>query len=189
MKSRSRNSHRIQSALVLAAVLVSPALGGGKQPYVEGELTFAFADLEGRTVRSSDPELRGKVLLIDLWATWCPPCLEEIPTFIDLQKRLGERGLVIVAIAFESEDEEEQSRRERLRAFVEHHGINYLVLDGRAPVDSAEALPGLKNVKGFPVEILIDRNGDAVEVRNGYGYTKRWARKLERELIELLDAP
>ena len=93
----------------------------------------------------------------------------------------------VLAIAFESEDEEEQSRRERLRAFVEHHGINYIVLDGRAPGDSAEALPGLKNVKGFPVEILIDRNGDAVEVRNGYGYTKRWARKLERELVELLD--
>ena len=40
-----------------------------------------------------------KVLLVDLWATWCPPCVGEIPTFIDLQERLGERGLVIVAIA------------------------------------------------------------------------------------------
>jgi hypothetical protein len=64
-----------------------------------------------------------------------------------------------------------------------------LVLDGYAPVDTDEALPGLKNVKGFPVEVLIDRNGDPVDVRNGYGYSKRWARKLERELIELLDAP
>ena len=63
------------------------------------------------------------------------------------------------------------------------------MLDGRAPRDSADALPSLKNVKGFPVEILIDRNGDPVDVRNGYKYTKRWARKLERELVELLDAP
>jgi thiol-disulfide isomerase/thioredoxin len=177
---------------ILAGLIVAlaPTFAGGKEPYIEGDaLTFAFLDLEGRTVRSSDPEFRGKVLLIDLWATWCPPCLGEIPTFIDLQQRLGERGLVVVAIAFESEDEEEESRRERLRTFVEQQGINYLVLDGRAPRDSAEALPGLKNVQGFPVEILIDRNGDPVDVRNGYKYTKRWARKLERELVELLDAP
>ena len=189
MRWSSQSSRRIQGVLVLAVVLVLPVLAGDKQPYLEGELTFAFLDLEGRVVRSSDPEFRGKVLLIDLWATWCTPCLGEIPTLIDLQKRLGERDLVIVAIAFESEDEEEQSRRERLRAFVEHYGINYLVLDGRAPQDSPEALPGLKNVQGFPVEILIDRNGDPVDVRNGYKYTKRWARKLERELVELLDAP
>jgi thiol-disulfide isomerase/thioredoxin len=189
MPSASRSRRRIGWALVLIVVLALPALAGNKQPYVDGELKFAFLDLDGRTVRSSDPEFRGKVLLVDLWATWCTPCLGEIPTFIDLQERLGERGLVIVAIAFESEDEEEESRRQRLREFVEHHGINYLVLDGRAPRDSSEALSGLKNVQGFPVEILIDREGDPVDVRNGYKYTKRWARKLERELTELLDAP
>jgi hypothetical protein len=76
--------------------------------------------------------------------------MTEIPTLTDLQKRLGERGLVIVAIAFESEDEEGESRRARLRKFVAEHDINYLVLDGRAPMDSDEALPGLQNVKGFP---------------------------------------
>jgi len=190
MRQRLQDSRRIQLAFIVAVVLGSPALAGGKEPYVEGDaLTFSFLDLEGRTVRSSDPEFRGKVLLIDLWATWCTPCLGEIPAFIDLQEQLGDRGLVIVAIAFESEDEDEESRRERLRAFVEHHGINYIVLDGRAPQDSSEALPGLKNVQGFPVEILIDRNGAPVDVRNGYRYTKRWARKLERELVELLDAP
>lgn len=189
MRPRCRHDLRILLSLLFAVVLVPPALAGRKQPYIEGELTFAFLDLDGRTVRSSDPEFEGKVLLIDLWATWCTPCLGEIPTLIDLQERLGERGLVIVAIAFESEDEEGQTRRERLRAFVEHHGVNYLVLDGRSSPDSVETLPGLKNVRGFPVEILIDRNGDPVDVRNGYGYTKRWARKLERELVELLDAP
>ena len=129
------------------------------------------------------------MLLIDLWATWCSPCVGEIPTFIDLQQRFGEQGLVIVAIAFESEDEEEESRRERLRAFVDQQDINYLVLDGQVPRDSDEPLPGLENVRGVPVEILIGRDGTLVAVRNGYGYSKRWARKLERELVELLAAP
>ena len=81
-----------------------------------------------------------------------------------------------------------EKRRERLKAFVAEHDINYLVLDGRAPQDSDEALPGLRNVRGFPVEILIGRDGRPVDVRNSYGYSKRWARKLERELVRLLDA-
>lgn len=166
------------------------ALAGSKEPYfVDDAVTFAIPDLEGRTVRSSDPEFQGKVLLVDLWGTWCPPCTTEIPVLIDLQNRLGGRGLVIVAIAFEDEDEEEALRRGRLRAFVEEHGINYLVLDGRSPGDPDEALPGLRNVRGLPVEILVGRDGRLVDVRNGYGYTKRWARRLERELTELLEAP
>jgi thiol-disulfide isomerase/thioredoxin len=173
-------------SLALAVVLV-PALAAAGDPSIEGdEWTFAFPDLEGRTVSSSDPELRDKVLLVDLWGTWCPPCVSEIPTFIDLQERLGERGLVIVAIAFES-DEDVQARRERLREYVAHYGINYLVLDGGSPEVFGEALPELKNVRGFPIEIVLDREGGVVDVRNGYGYKKRWARKLEGELVELLD--
>jgi len=191
MRSRRVNACRLLLLLGLAVALgSSPAAGGGKQPYLEGdELTFAFLDLDGRTVRSSDPAFQGKVLLVDLWGTWCPPCVDEIPTLVDLQERLGERGLIVVAIAFEDEDEDGGSRREMLRAFVEQHRINYLVLDGQAPQDADEALPDLKNVRGFPVEILIGRDGRPVDVRNGYGYSKRWARKLERELVELLDTP
>lgn len=177
--------------LVLTISLAPHAAAAGKKgPYIEGErLVFAFHDLDGRTVRSTDSQFQGKVLLVDLWGTWCPPCVSEIPTLIDLQQRLGDRGLVIVTIAFEDEDEDPVQRRASLQAYVEQQDINYLVLDGRGPQDSDEALPGLQNVKGFPVEILIGRDGGVVAVRNGYGYKKRWARKLEHELIELLDAP
>ena len=127
------------------------------------------------------------MLLIDLWATYCPPCLTEIPTFIDLQERLGDRGLVVVGIAFEAE-EDPQERRGRLREFVEQREINYLILDGGTWSDLPVALPGLQGVRGMPVEILVDRDRRVVEARNGYGYKKRWARKLEATLIELLDA-
>jgi thiol-disulfide isomerase/thioredoxin len=175
-------------ALILA--LATSVSAASQDPYTEVDvLTFEFPDLEGRTVSSSDPELRGKVLLIDLWATWCPPCISEIPTLIDLQQRLGERGLVIIAIAFESDDEKPEARRGRLREFVEHHGINYLVLDGGPSQEFDEALPELKNVRGFPVEIFIGRDGTVVDVRNGYGYKKRWARRLESELVGLLGEP
>jgi thiol-disulfide isomerase/thioredoxin len=189
--ARSRPTGAWLPALLCLAGLLGGSLHArDADPYVEDSgLTFAFLDLEGRTVRSSDPEFAGKVLFVDLWGTWCPPCIGEIPTFIDLQEKLGERGLVIIAVAFESEDEESASRRDRLRAFVKEQGINYLVLDGQEPRDSDQAFPGLRNVKGFPVEILIGRDGRVVDVRNGYAYSKRWARRLERELVELLTEP
>lgn len=183
---RTRRSFLVLGLVAFGAFAVA---GGGKKPYFTTDtVTFALPDLEGRTVRSSDPEFEGKVLLIDLWGTWCPPCTSEIPTLVDLQNRLGKQGLVIVAIAFEDEDEAEESRRERLRAFVEERGINYLVLDGQSPSDSDKALPGLENVRGLPVEIVVGRDGRLVDVRNGYGYSKRWARRLEHELVELLEA-
>jgi thiol-disulfide isomerase/thioredoxin len=174
-------------AILATMVLASPAWGAGKQPYFEGaSIEFALPDLEGRLVRSSDPRFEGRVLLIDLWATYCPPCLTEIPTFVELQERLGERGLIIVGIAFEAEDDPEE-RRSRLRAFAEQRGLNYLILDGGNWSTLPEALPGLRNVRGMPVEILVDRDGRVVEARNGYGYKKRWAKKLEETLNELLE--
>jgi thiol-disulfide isomerase/thioredoxin len=179
----------MKSLILVLILLITPASAGGRDPFIEEDVfTFAFPDLEGRTVSSSDPEFRGKVLLVDLWGTWCPPCVSEIPTFVDLQQRFGDQGLTIVAIAFESDDEGSEARRERLRDYVKHHGINYLVLDGGSPEKFGEALPQIQNVRGFPIEILIDRDGTVADVRNSYGYKKKWARKLERELVELLEA-
>jgi thiol-disulfide isomerase/thioredoxin len=174
--------------LVVASLIAPPPARAAKDPAFEGEhIEFAVSDLEGRPVSSSDPRFEGRVMLIDLWATYCPPCLTEIPTFIELQEKLGDRGLVIVGIAFEAEEAPE-ARRTRLREFAEERGINYPILDGGTWSALSKALPGLRNVRGMPVEILVDRNARVVEVRNGYGYKKRWARKLEAKLTEMLDA-
>jgi len=171
----------------MAVVFLTAAMPAiAKQPFVEGDkLNFRLSNLDGETVGSDDPRFSGKVLLVDLWATWCPPCLSEIPTLIELQKEYGDRGLVVVAIAFEGEDDE-SSRRARLRQFVEDRGVNYIVLDGGRPEDFESALPDVKQVRGFPVEIVIDRNGAVVDARNSYGFKKNWARDLEKELAELL---
>ena len=171
--------------VVVSFVVVLPA-AAAKHPRVEGDrLEFRFPDLEGNEVSLSDDRFAGKVVLVDLWGTWCPPCVSEIPTLVEIQERYRDRGLIIVAIAFEGDDDAE-SRRDYLGGFVEDNGINYLVLDAGPPRDFDAVLPELKNVRGLPIEIFIDRSGAVVETRNSYGYKKSWVKKLTRDLEALL---
>ena len=152
------------------------------------ELEFDLTDLRGEPVSSADTRFAGKVLLVSLWGTCCPPCISEMPTLIELQDRLGDRGLLIVAIAFEFEDAP-AARREWLQRFTQERGVNYLVLDGGSTEEAGSALPALRDVSGLPVEILINRSGRVTDTRNGYGFKKSWVRRLERELEALLDEP
>ena len=148
-------------------------------------LVFALPDLDGKLVSSLDARFRNKVVFVTIWGTWCPPCLSEIPTFIDLQNKYQEDGLVIMGIAFER-DTLADARQKHLRDFLLKRQINYLILDGGHTAEFSEALPMVVDVKGLPIEIIIDRSGRVVESRNGYGYTDEWALDLEKELIELL---
>lgn len=170
-------------------VLLGSAPARSAEPRVEGgKLEFALPDLDGEIVAHDDPRFEGKVVLIDLWGTWCPPCISEIPTFNDLHRRLGEQGLVIVGIAFERRGDLRQ-RRAKLQAFMKKYPIEYLVLDGGLTKDAATALPALRDVKGLPVEIFVGRDGRVHEARNGYGYSESWARKLEAKLTKILEQP
>jgi thiol-disulfide isomerase/thioredoxin len=176
--------------LLVALVVVLGSVPGGrarKAVTVEGgKLVFELHNLDGNLVGSDDERFKGKVVLVDVFGTWCPPCLRAIPTFRTLQLLYRKEGLVIVGIAFEHGDSTRE-RRNYLRSFVEHQGINYLILDGGTPEQFRSALPGVDNVKGFPVEILIGRDGEVIEARNANVYKKSWARELEARLVEALD--
>jgi len=168
------------------ALSAAAATSGAKEPRLENDrFAFALPDLNGQIVSSSDARFEGKVLFVTIWGTWCPPCLSEVPAFIDLQRRYGDDGLVIVAIAFEKVTPA-SARVEHLRKFARDRDVNYLVLDGGATDEFSDALPMVKDVQGLPIEIIVDRSGAVVECRNGYGYRKKWARKLEKTLEELL---
>jgi thiol-disulfide isomerase/thioredoxin len=150
-------------------------------------LDFNLPSLSGAGYSSSDKEFAGKVLLVTLWGTWCPPCVSEIPALNSIQARFGDDGFAVVAIAFES-DLDATVRQGKLSEFVEEHQIGYLVLDGGATESFSSALPMVEGVSGFPVEILIDRNGRVVDCRNGYGYSEEWARELDDRITGLLNA-
>lgn len=173
---------------VAICITLLAAAGCASGPRVETEiLDFELPGLTGANYAASDKIFADKVLLVTLWGTWCPTCISEIPALNSLQARFGDEEFAVVAIAFER-DADAGVRRRGLGAFVEQHEIDYLVLDGGATESFSSSLPMVKGVTGFPVEILIDRNGRVVECRNGYGYSKEWAQELEERIAGLLYA-
>ena len=167
-------------------VIVSMLNPQSDDPFIEGDkLEFQLTDFYGNTVTSNDTIFNGKVIYITLWGTWCPPCISEIPTLIDLQRKYYENGLVIVAIAFEV-NKEVKPRQEQLRKFIDEYKINYLVLDGGTPKNFENVFPSIQNAQGLPIEILINRKGKIEAVRNSYGFSDVWTGKLEHEIKTLL---
>jgi thiol-disulfide isomerase/thioredoxin len=108
---------------------------------------WKLKDLDGRFVDSA--QFQGKVLVIDFWATWCPPCLSEIPGYIALQEKYGQAGLVIVGISLDSEAPEE------VKQFVAQHHMNYPVVLG----DESVTTP-FGGVEEIPTTFIVDRQGN-----------------------------
>lgn len=113
---------------------------------------LTVSTLNGETIRLST--LKGKRVLLDFWATWCPPCVMEIPHFIELRKQASGEDLVIVGIA--------QEAPEDLKSFIKAQGINY-------PVASTSDLPRpFSEIESIPTTFSIDRKGIIQRVLVGY---------------------
>lgn len=109
---------------------------------------FSLTDLSGRPLRLSD--YRGKVIILDFWATWCEPCKEEIPHFIDLQNQYSSQGLQVLGISM---DDSEPPVRE----FQQKFKMNYPVAVGTAKL--ADQYGG---ILGLPITFVIDPSGRIV---------------------------
>jgi peroxiredoxin len=106
---------------------------------------FSLTDLSGRALRLSDH--RGKVVILDFWATWCEPCKEEIPLFIQMQNHYAAQGLQVIGISMDDEDKP-------VRDFQQQYKMNYPVARG-----TAELAGQYGGVLGLPITFVIDRRG------------------------------
>ncbi len=110
---------------------------------------FELKDLEDKQVRLSD--YHGKVVVLNFWATWCPPCKEEMPWFVDLQQRYGPQGLQVVGVAMDDSGEK------TIASFTQRLGVNYPVLLGKESVAQAYG-----EVQFLPDTFYIGRDGKIV---------------------------
>jgi peroxiredoxin len=153
--------------LGVAAMLATYLMSGKGTAVSGGELTpsvpavdpagsapaFTLPDINGKVSSLSDYE--GKVVILDFWATWCPPCKREIPDFIDLQKQFGSKGVQVVGIGLDEPG--------KLAAFARQYGMNYPVLVG-----NQEIAANYGGIEGIPTTFIIDRSGKIVSSFVGY---------------------
>ena len=130
---------------------------------------FAFPDLSGKTVSSSDPQFRGKVLIVALAGSWCPNCHDEAAFLAPLYKDYRGKGLEIVSLMFEHFGDFPQAA-DAAQRFRQHYGIEYTTLiAGISNKDeAAKKLPMLQAFVAFPTTIFIDRKGNVRKIHTGY---------------------
>jgi len=143
--------------LVLSACSGSrPAHGGGLKTADKRQKApdFALRDAEGRQVQLSD--YRGKVVLLNFWATWCAPCRVEVPWFIDFEKQYKDRGFAVLGVSMDDEG------WDVVRPYIERMRMNYRVLMGDPMVSDLYG-----GVESLPTSFMIDREGRIARVHVG----------------------
>ncbi len=111
-------------------------------------IDFTFQTLDGNTYKLSD--FRGKIVIVNFWATWCPPCRKEMPYFVKLQEKYKDDVQFIGLDVNESAD--------KVKAFVEALGVNYIIGFSTPEIESR-----FGGITGLPTTFIIDREGRVVE--------------------------
>ena len=168
-------------AVALAAVAISgtgifstpgEAAGAGAcDPAAKpANLNFTLKDVAGKDV--SLASFKGKVILLDFWATWCGPCKIEIPWFMEFQQKYRDKGLVVVGIS--SDD-----TLDKLKPFVATQKFNYVILQGLGRDDVHDAFGP---IWGLPTTFLISRDGKLCKKHMGLAPKEQF----EKEILGLL---
>ena len=110
---------------------------------------FAMADINGQIRNIKDWD--GQIILLNFWATWCPPCLKEIPDFIELQEQYGDQGFQVIGIAVDNEED--------VRDYIDKVKINYPVIAAETEAIELSSRYGNK-IGGLPYSVIINRKSE-----------------------------
>lgn len=171
---------RMIAAICLVLLVLAPRLAGSEDPFkalhlikpakVKRAREFTVPAPDGRSLRLAD--YRGKVVFLNFWATWCPPCREEMPGMERLYQRFKDQGFVVLAVSVDAEGADVVS------AFVTEHRLTYPI-----GLDPKMALVGQYGVRGLPSSFLVDRRGRLVALAIG---PREWDSEAAHALIETL---
>ena len=129
---------------------------------------FTLKQLNGQPLTLSS--YRGKVVLLDFWATWCYPCREEIPHFVEFQKKYADRGLQVIGVSMDDSPEP-------VPTFYQQYHMNYPVVMGNPKI--GESYGGLL---GLPITFLLDRQGRITAKHIGAADAAVFEREIQRLL-------
>jgi peroxiredoxin len=115
---------------------------------------FTLPTADGKSIKLSD--LRGKVVIVDFWATWCPPCRKGIPDLISLKKKYGNKGFEIIGVSVDTDTKSE------VVPFLKEHGMNYPVVYGNVNVYQQYG-----GIRAVPTSFVIDKQGKIVASYEG----------------------
>lgn len=115
---------------------------------------FSLATTDGKTLKLSS--YRGKVVIVDFWATWCPPCLKGIPDLIELKKKYGKKGFEVIGVSVDTES------KDKVVPFIKEKGINYPVVYGDMNVYQQYG-----GIRSIPTTVVIDKNGKIIASYEG----------------------
>jgi peroxiredoxin len=140
---------RFYVTIILVGILLICGCGGqDKSPPLVSQAApdFALEDLNGRVYRLTN--FKGRIVLLNFFATWCRPCRQEIPHLLKLREKFGDQGLEIVGVSLDHQGDEV------LRPFIHHYGITYPVL-----LATREVVLDYGGIQGIPTTFVIDHDG------------------------------
>ena len=147
MSSKRIAIYGVVALCLLGLYIASRRTAQQPKPKASGNLApdFTVKDIDGRMLTLSD--YKGKVVLLNFWATWCAPCRTEIPHFVEMQNRFGPDGFQVIGISMDDD-------AKPVREFAQQFGLNYPVAVG-----DDKLAEGYGGVLGLPISFVIDREG------------------------------
>ncbi len=133
------------------------------------KIEFSFPNLEGEIVSLDAPKYKDKVVILQVFGTWCPNCMDETIFYADWYRKNKDRGVEIIGLAYENKDDFEyaKARVDKMRRTYDV-GYDYLIAGTSNKGDASKTLPMLNHVMSFPTSIIIDKKGKVRNIHTGF---------------------